>query len=324
MDRRDFCRTLLAGALAPALPALAQHEAWPTRPVRILAGGSGSVTDIRARWLAARLSPVVGQPVVVENKAGAGGILTMEAGARSAPDGHTLVIVHQGTVAVNPAIYPSLPYDPFRDFSPITRLGVGPLVLVVNPGLPAASLQELVALAKSRATPLTFATPGVGTPPHVAAELLKREAGIAATHVPYKTGGQAASDLIAGHVDFAIEGITVMRPHIEAGRVRALGTTGTQRVATLPAIPTLAQAGLPGYNFHGWVGIAAPAATPRPIIERAYAAIAQVMGTAEARDWFAQSGADPGAIPPAEFAEFMRAEHERLGKVLREAGVRAE
>ena len=320
MDRRRFLTALAACAALRARAA----EAWPTRPLRIIAGGSGSVTDIRARWLAARLAPILGQPVVVENKAGAGGMLTMEAGARSAPDGYSLVIVHQGTVAVNPFIYKSLSYDPFRDFAPITRLGVGPLVLVTHPALPAASLAELLALARSRKAPLNFATPGVGTPPHVATELMKRESGIAATHVPYKTGGQAASDLIAGHVDFAIEGITVMRPHIQAGRVRALATTGMRRTASLPEVPTLAEAGLPGYHFHGWVGIAAPAATPRPIVDRAYAAIAQVMETAEARAWFAESGADPGALPPAEFAAFMRAEYDRLGPVLRDAGIRAE
>jgi tripartite-type tricarboxylate transporter receptor subunit TctC len=320
MDRRRFLTALAACA---ALPAQAS-ESWPSRPLRILTGGSGSVTDIRARWLAARLGPILGQPVVVENKAGAGGMLTMEAGARSAPDGYSLVIVHQGTVAVNPFIYKSLPYDPFRDFAPITRLGIGPLVLVAHPGLPAASLAELIALARSRKTPLSFGTPGIGTPPHIATMLLMREGGIAATHVPYKAGGQAASDLIAGHVDFAIEGITVMRPHIQAGRLRPLATTGMQRVASLPDVPTLAEAGLPGYHFHGWVGIAAPAGTPKPIVDRAYAAIAQVLETPEARAWFAESGADPGAVPPAEFAVFMRAEYDRLGRLLRDADIRAE
>jgi tripartite-type tricarboxylate transporter receptor subunit TctC len=320
MDRRSFLAALAAFA---ALGARAS-EAWPARPLRILAGGSGSVTDIRARWLAARLAPVLGQPIVVENRAGAGGVLTMEAGARSAPDGYSLVIVHQGTVAVNPFIYKSLPYDPFRDFAPITRLGIGPLVLVTNPALPATSLEELLALARSRKAPLNFATPGVGTPPHVATELMKRDSGISATHVPYKTGGQAASDLIAGHVDFAIEGITVMRPHIQAGRVRALATTGAHRASSLPDVPTFAEAGLPGYHFLGWVGIAMPAGTPKAIVDRSYAAIAQVMDTTEARAWFAESGADPGVVPPEEFADFMRMEYDRLGRVLREAGIKAE
>jgi tripartite-type tricarboxylate transporter receptor subunit TctC len=320
VDRRRFVLSLAACAAAPSFAA----EAWPSRPLRLIAGGSGSVTDIRARWLAARLAPILGQPVVVENKAGAGGLLTMEAGARSAPDGYSIVVVHQGTIAVNPFIYASLPYDPFRDFAPITALGIGPMVLVANPTLGVSTLAELLALDRSRASPLTFATPGVGTPPHIAVELLKRESGLKAIHVPYKTGGQAASDLIAGHVDFAIEGLTVMRPHVQTGRLRAIATTGKRRVGSLPDLPTLAEAGLPAYHFEGWVGLASPAATPAAILERTYSAIAQVLASAEARDWFGEAGADPRPLTPSEFGAFMRAEHDRLGKVIREAGIRAE
>lgn len=320
MNRRRFVISLAACAAAPAIGA----DPWPSRPVRLIAAGSGSVTDIRARWLAARLAPLLGQPVVVENKPGAGGLLTMEAGARSAPDGYSIVVVHQGTIALNPFIYANLPYDPFRDFVPITALGVGPLVLVANPKLGVATLAELLALGRSRASPLSFATPGVGTPPHIASELLKRESGLQATHVPYKSGGQAASDLIAGHIDFAIEGLTVMRPHVMAGRVRGIATTGKRRVASLPDLPTLAEAGLPSYHFEGWVGLAAPAGTPAAIVERTYKAIAQVLASAEAREWFAEAGADPGPMPPADFAAFMRAEHDRLGKVIRGAGIRAD
>ena len=321
MDRRSFCSGLLALA---AVPAAANPAAWPTKPVRIITGGVGSVTDLRARWLADRLSAQVGQPVTVENKAGAGGLLTMEAGARSAPDGYTLVVIHQGTVAANPHLYASLPYDPFRDFAPVTRLGVGSLVMVANPQLGVRTVGELRDLARARSRPLNFGSPGIGTPPHLAMELFKRETGIAASHIPYKSGGQAAADLIGGHVDFSIEGITVMRQHIDAGRVIGLATTSSERIASLPGVPTMQEAGVPGYVFIGWVGLAVPAATPKPIVDQLYEAIARVLDTSEAKAWFASAGAEPGVISPAEFAAFMRAESDRLGRVIREAGIRAE
>ena len=175
MDRRSFCSSLVALA---ALPAAASGPGWPSRSLRIVTGGVGSVTDLRARWLAERLAAQLGQPVLVDNKAGAGGLITMEAGVRSAPDGYTIVVVHQGTVAANPHLYRALPYDPFRDFAPVTRLGVSPMVLVVNPALGVRSLEEFRALGRTRAKPLAFGSPGIGTPPHLATELFKRAVGI--------------------------------------------------------------------------------------------------------------------------------------------------
>ena len=321
ITRRTFCALLACSAL----PSRAAADAWPARPVRILVpGGVGGVTDIRARWLAAKLAPILGQQVIVENKPGAGGLIGMQAGARSTADGYTLVVVHQGTIAVNPHIYARLPYDPFADFAPLTRLGVGPLVLAAAPSLPVKSVRDLVALARERKAPVTFGSPGIGTPPHLAGELFKLEAGIMATHIPYRGGGAAASDLIAGHVDFSIEGFTVLLPHIQAGRLNALATTGAQRVAALPGVPTMQEAGLPGYTFQGWVGICAPAATAAPVLSKLYAAIAQVLGTQEARDWFVASGAETGLQPPEAFAAFMRDEHARWGRVIHAAGIRAE
>jgi tripartite-type tricarboxylate transporter receptor subunit TctC len=303
----------------------AAETPWPDKPVRILVpGGAGGVTDIRARWLAAKLSPVIGQPVVVENKPGAAGLIGMEAGARSAPDGYTLLIVHQGTIAVNPHIYARIPYDPMKDFVPVTRLGVGSLVLVVNPNLPVKSVSELVALARRKQGQLSFGSPGVGTPPHLAGELFKREAGVQAVHVPYKGGGAAASDLIGGHIDYSIEGLSVMLPHIQAGRVRALAVTGPGRAASLPDVPTMREAGLPDYVYEGWVGIVAPAGTPKAIVAKAYDAIAQVLKSKESRDWFGAAGADPGAEPPEEFGAFMRAEDVKWGRVIRDAGIKVE
>jgi tripartite-type tricarboxylate transporter receptor subunit TctC len=218
----------LAGALclAPIAAARPQGAAWPAKPVRIIVpAGPGGVTDIRARWLADRLAPALGQPVVVENRGGAGGNLGTVAGARSAPDGYTLVIIHIGTMAINPHIYANPGYDPLTDLAPITRLGVGPQVLVVHKSVPANSLAELVILAKAKPGELSFNSPGVGTPGHLASSLLMHLTGIRATHIPYKSGGQAALDVVGGHVTWTIDGPTVLKPFIQDGRLRPLAVT---------------------------------------------------------------------------------------------------
>ncbi|MDW3684455.1 tripartite tricarboxylate transporter substrate binding protein [Cupriavidus sp. CV2] len=316
-------RKLLLLAMAAALPdARAQEPAWPARPVRLIVpGGPGGVVDLRARWLADRLAPALGQPLIVDNHPGAGGIIGTEMAARSAPDGYTLVIVHQGTMAINPYLYGHLGYDPIADFAPVTRVGFGPLMLAVNPGLPVQSVADLVRLAKSRPGQLSYGSPGIGTPPHLAGELFKRMAGIEVTHVPYKGGGQAVTDLMAGHIAFSIEGLTVQLPQVKAGKLRALGVTGAQRLTSLPDIPTIAEAAVPGYEYIGWVGLAAPAATPKPVIAKLYREAAKVLNSAEGREWFASFGAEPGGEPPEVFAAFIRAEYAKWGKVMHDAGI---
>lgn len=321
-----FSAMLMTGLFA-ALPAPvpAQEAPWPAKPIQlIVTGGAGGVTDIRGRWLAERLAKALGQPVIVENRLGAGGIIGMELAARSKPDGYTLVVIHQGTMTINPHIYRRLGYDPLTDFIPITRVGLGPLLLAVSPKVPATTVAELVQLAKANPGKLTFSSPGVGTPPHLAGELFKRLTGIDVAHVPYKGGGQAVSDLIGGHITFSIEGLTVLLPQVKAGKLRALGVTGPRRVASLPDIPTIAEAGVAGYEFQGWVGIAAPAGTPKPIIDRLYREMSAVLGTQEARDWLGELGAVPAADPPDVFAAAIRAEHAKWGPVIREAGIKAE
>jgi tripartite-type tricarboxylate transporter receptor subunit TctC len=311
--------------LVPLLFAVhaAAEVAWPQKPMRILVpGGPGGVTDVRARWLAGRLQEELGQPVVVEDRAGAGGNIGMELGAHSAPDGYTFVIVHQGTMAVNPHLYSNPGYDPLHDFTPLTRLGHGPLMLAVNPSLPVHSVAELVALAKTRR--LSFGSPGLGTPPHLAVEIFERDTGIEATHVPYRHGGQSSSDLIAGHVDFEIEGLTVLMPHVKAGRLRAIAITGTERNPACPDVPTMRESGVPGYEYTGWVGIALPAGTPPDIVHKAYEAIAKVMRSRDAREWFGAAAADPTPDTPEAFAAVIRAEYDRFGKLIRDAGIKAE
>ena len=322
-----FAAMLMNGFLLTALPApvLAQEQPWPVKPIHVIVtGGVGGVTDIRARWLAEHLAPALGQPVIVDNKLGAGGNVGMEIAAHSAPDGYTLVIIHQGTMTVNPHLYRRLGYDPLTDFIPITRLGMGPLLLAVNPKVPATTAGELVQLAKAHPGTLNFGSPGIGTPPHLAAELFKRAAGIDVVHVPYKGGGQAVSDLIGGHITFSIEGLNVQLPQVKSGNLRALGVTGPRRVPSLPDVPTIAESGVPGYEFQGWVGIAAPAGTPKPIIAKLYREVSVVLGTQEARDWLGEIGSVPGADPPDVFAAAIRAEHAKWGAIIREAGIKAE
>jgi tripartite-type tricarboxylate transporter receptor subunit TctC len=320
--RRDFLFALALGATLP--PVRSQGAAWPTRPLRIVSGGAGSVTDIRARWLAERLGPALGQSVVVDAVAGAGGGLAAEQVARSAADGHTLVVIHQGTAAVNPHLYARLGYEPLTDFAPITRFGHGPLLLTVHPGVAVHSVKDLIALAKAKPGTLNFGSPGNGTPPHLASELFKRMAAIDATHIPYKGGGPLMAAMLSGQLTWSMEGPTAQLPHVRAGSLRPLAVTGSKRLAALPDVPTVAEAGLPGYEYTGWTGIAAPAATPRPIVERLHAEIARIAASDEGRRWFEAAGAEPGIQSPEDFAAFIRAEHDKWGKVVREAGLRAE
>lgn len=314
----------IAGALALTWPAAWAQAAYPNRPLRIVAGGAGGITDIRARWLAERLAVALGQPVAVENNGAAGGNLGAEAVARSAPDGHTLLLTHQGIAAVNPHLYARTGYDPLTDFAPVTRFGHGSLLLSVHPAVPAHSVRELVALARSKQGGLNYGSPGNGTPPHLAGELFKRTAGIESTHVPFKGGGPMMQAMLGGHVSYCLEGLTAQLPHVRSGALRAIAVTGPNRTPSLPDVPTIAEAGVAGYEFTGWTGIAAPAATPRPVVDRLHAEIARIAATDEARQWFERSGAEAGIQSPQAFADFIRLEHARLGKLIRDAGLRAE
>jgi tripartite-type tricarboxylate transporter receptor subunit TctC len=320
--RRQWLGTVCAAAGLPR--AFAQDAAWPVKPLRLITGGAGSVTDIRARWLAERLGRALAQPVVVENIGGAGGALGVETAARSAPDGYTLAMVHQGTLAISPHLQPQLGYDALKDFAPITRMGVGALLLSVRADAPITSLRDLVAHAKAKPDATSYGSPGIGTPPHLASEMLKRMAGFGSVHVPYQGGGPLLADLLGGQITWSFDGATAQLPHVRSGRLRALAVSGAQRLPLLPDVPTVAEAGVPGYEFLGWTGIAAPAATPRRVIERLHTEIAKVLSSAEARDWFAASGAEAGLQTPQEFAAFIRAEHAKWGQVVRDAGIKIE
>ena len=319
------CLLACATWLVPGV-LLAQAPQWPAKPLRIIVpAGAGSVTDIRARWLAPRMATALGQSVTIDNKTGAGGNIGTEMGARSAPDGYTLVSVHHGTLAVNPHLFTRVGYDPLVDFIALTRIGgSGALVLAVAAESPAMTEHDLVRIAKEKPGRLSFGSPGVGTPPHMAGELFKRLAGIDAIHVPYKGGGQAATDLIAGHVNWTFDGTTVQLPLVKAGRTRALAVTGSARVASMPDVPTMAEAGVPGYEFMSWSGIALPTGTPPPIVARLHAEISKILGSAEAREYFGSLGLNAGADSMESFAALIRTEHAKWGDIIKQTGMKAE
>ena len=320
-----ICILACTGWLAPAL-LLAQEPQWPAKPLRIIVpGGTGGLVDMRARWLAPRMAAALRQSVVVDNKTGAGGNIGTEMGARSAPDGYTLVMIHQGTMAVNPHLYARAGYDPLVDFIPLTRIGgAGALVLAVAADSPAKDVNDLVRMAREKPGRLSFGSPGIGTPPHMAGELFRRLADIDVIHVPYKGGGQAANDLIAGHVNWTFDGTAVQLPLIKAGRTRALAVTSSGRVAGLPDVPTLAEAGVPDYEFTAWSGIALPAGTPPRIVARLHGEISKILGSAEAREYFSGLALSAGADSMDSFAAQIRAEHAKWGDIIKQTGMKAE
>lgn len=314
---------IAACAWIAATPALA--ETYPAKPIRIVVPASaGTPPDVRARWLAERLSPVLGQRVVVENKPGAGGILGALAVARSAPDGYTLVSVTQGTMAFNPHLYSEPGYDALHAFAPVTRISAGSMMLVVHPSLPVRSIRDLISLAKASPGRLTFGSAGVGTPPHMAGALLHHEAGMEVTVVQYKGGNAAHLDVMADRLTYTVDGIGILAPFVKAGKLKALAVTGSHRVAVLPDVPTVAESGLPGYDYETWTGWCAPAGTPKEIIARLNAELVKILKATETREWFATQGMVPVGDSPEEFAKVIGADYARWGSIIRASGMKAD
>ena len=312
---------LMSGALANACFA----QAYPSKIIRLIVPSSpGSPPDIRARWIAERLRPALGQGIIVDNKGGAAGIIGTQAALQRPADGYTLLMVHQGILALNPHLFPELPYDPIKDLAPVSRLGVSPLMLTVHPDSPIRSVADLVRRAKEKPGQLNYGSAGVASPPHMAGELFTRLAGVDVMHIPYKGSSAALTDLIGGGLTFTIDGISSQLPQVRAGKIRALAVTSAKRLAGLPDIPTVAESGLPGYEYWAWQGICAPAGTPKEIISRLNSEIAKILKTQEARDWFAEQGAEAIIETPEEFGAFIKSEHSRWGKIIREAGIKAE
>ncbi len=297
---------------------------YPTRPVRLIVPSSpGGGTDISARILAPQLTQFLGQQVVVENRPGAGTMIGGEAVARAAPDGYTL-LMGISTLAINPAMYKKVPYDALKDLAPISQAVSLSNVLVIHPSLPARNVKEFVTFVKARPGQINFASAGVGTSPHLSMELLLVLAKLNMVHVPYKGSGPGVSDLIAGHVPVMMPNMLSAQPHIKSGRLRALGVTGTKRAPGADDIPTIAEAGVAGYEAVQWYGVLAPAATPRDIITKLHTGVVRVLQNPEVRQRLLNDGGEPVGSSPAEFAEYLRSETVKWAQVIKAAGIKPE
>jgi tripartite-type tricarboxylate transporter receptor subunit TctC len=319
-------RSALAAALLAAAPYGVRAQTtgdanWPTRPIRLIVPFTpGGFTDIAARIVAAQLTPRLGQAVVVENRAGAAGIIGTEAAARSEPDGYTLVMGGVSTHAMNVTLYRRLPYDPQRDFAAVSGVANGPNILVVHPGLAARNLSELIAMARARPGAITYGSAGAGTSTHLAGELFRGMAGVDILHVPFRSTSLATTSLLGGQLDMMFDTLASALPHVRDGKLRALAVTSPRRTAALPDLPTMAET-LPGFEVGVWAGLFAPAATPRPVVERIATATREALTTPELVARFADLGVSPHPAGPDEYAAFMRAEIERWGAVIRRAGI---
>jgi len=315
-----------AAALAASLAATAVlAQVYPGKPIRLIvpfAAGGGN--DNVARLVGKRLADSLGQPAVIDNRPGAGGVVGAELAAKSAPDGYTLFLGGVGSHAINPNLHAKLPYDPIKDFAPVSLLAQAPLVLVVHPSVPVHDVAEFIAYARAHPGRLNFASNGNGSSSQLAAVMFASMAGVDMVHVPYKGLAPALTDLLAGEVQLMFSSVVAILPHIKAGKLRAIAVTGAKRLASMPELPTIAESGLPGYEASSWYGILAPAGTPRDIVVRLNAELAKALEQPEVRNSLLAEGAEPAGGSPERFAAHIRAEMERLGKIIRDAKIRLE
>jgi tripartite-type tricarboxylate transporter receptor subunit TctC len=317
-----FIRVAVLAALG-AGPALAQN--YPTKPIRILiAQAPGSATDVVSRVVGNRLSEGLGQPIVIEARPGAGGMVGTEAAARSAPDGYTLFMGNNSTHGSNPAVYPKLPYDAVNDFAPIAFVASVPYVLVVDPSLPVKNVQELIALAKSRSGKLNYASAGNGSTHHFCGELLKSMSGIDILHIPYKGSPPAITGLLGGEVSMMFANVADIGSQIKSGKVKALAVTTAKRASSLSDVPTMSEAGLPGFEIVSWFGLLAPAGTPAPIVVRLNAETVKVLERPDVKAALANQGLEVAPGTPAQFAAHIKSEIAKFTKIGKAAGIKAE
>ena len=315
--------TVLALALGTASGALAQAR-YPTKPVKIVVPYSaGGPADIYGRFVGDRLQKATGQPFVIENRPGAGAIIGTDAVAKSAPDGYTLLMM-SNTHTVNESLFTRKPYTLLRDLAPIAPVNYSDLILVVHPSVPANNLKELIALAKAKPGALNYASSGPGTPYHMAGELFKAMAGIDVVHVPHKGSAEARTDVLAGNVQMMFDAITTMAPLVQSGKVRAIATSGKTRSSITPNVPTLNEAGLPGYDAVIWLGMMAPAGTPKPIIEALNTDIQKIANAPDVKDAWAKQGAVPMHMSAEEFGKFMEQDIQKWTKVVKFSGARVD
>jgi tripartite-type tricarboxylate transporter receptor subunit TctC len=323
LDRRTALTLLLGAASLGPARLLAQSADYPTRPIRIVVGfAAGGAPDALARIVADKLTQFWGQPVTVENRVGAQGNTALAAVAKSEPDGYTLALMPVGNAAVNPTLFANLPYDPVKDFAPITQLATVENVLVVGAQSPVKTVQELIALGRTKTANLTYASPGAGSLAHLAAELLARSAGFEMTHVPYRGVAPALTDVLRGDVGLIIAQLSTAKPLIDNGQLRALGVASRERSKVMPELPTIAEAsGIAGFEAVSWYALMAPARTPDAVIGKLNAAAAEALKAPEVVAAMGAQGAQPIGGTPAELAAVIAADTERWSKLIREAGI---
>ena len=321
---RGAAAWLIAGAAASG-PATGRAQTWPERPLRLIVPfAPGGVTDTSGRLIAEQLGQRLGQQVVVENRPGASGNIGTAQVAGAAPDGHTLVLAFDGTMVINPSVFPKVPFDTLRDFAPVGKIGDAALILVAHPGFPARTLQEVVALSKTDPKGLSYGTSGTGGTPHIAGELLRQRTGANLQHVPYKGGGQAMADLLGGSIPLVYTAVAGAHGHVKSGRLRAIAVSSAQRVGSLPDVPTFGESGVPDFVVHSWVGVLAPAATPRAVIARLNEALNAVLSDPAVRARLDTMGIDARPGTPEAFGDEMRRDLQRYQAVVRDAGIRVE
>ena len=315
---------MASGAAFAQAPSAGPGQSYPSKPIRFVAAfPAGGPSDIVTRALAKRMSEVLGQPVVVENRAGAGGNIGAEFVAKSAPDGYT-VLLGGSYVTIAPSLYLKLGFDPLRDFTPIALLVTNQYVLSVHPSVPVRSVKELVRLAQTRPGKLNYGSAGMGSPPHLAAELFRTMAGLNIVHVPYKGASPALVDLIGGHIDFYFGGISGVLPHAKSGKVRVLAVTSVRRSAQLPETPTVSEAALPGYDITTWFGILGPAGIPREIVNRLSSAVISMVDEPELKAYLLAQGVEPHTAGPDQFAAHLKIEVSKFARIVKAAGIRPE
>lgn len=319
IPRRFVLQFMAAGALAmSAAGPIHAQAAWPSRPVRVVVPfPPGGIVDTVARQLQQPLQAALGQPVIIDNRGGAGGTVGSAEVARAAPDGHTLLMVFDA-YATYPLVYPKLSFDAARDLVPVTQIASNPLVLVVNPKVPATDLKSFVALLKSQPGRFNYASVGPGSSNHLTAELFKAVSGTYITHIPYRGGGPAQQDVLGGQVEMMMLSAVLAQPHVRAGKMRALAQTGAQRVPAYADTPTVAESGYPGFDVNSWVGLLAPAGTPRPVIDRLNAEVRKILLEPALAARLRNQGLTGIASTPEQFAAVLRAEQEKWARLVRE------
>jgi len=315
----------VCAALGIASATMAGAQDYPARPIRVVVPFSpGGVADNSARVIADRLGARLGQQVIVENRPGASGNIGTQAVAQSAPDGYTLLLGFDGTMVINPHVFPKIPFDTLRDFAPVTKLGDATLILVAHPSVPAKNLAEFIVLAKQKPGAFSYGTSGTGGTPHLAGELLTQRTGIVMEHVPYKGGGQAITDVVGGQIPLVYTAIATAQQYVKADRLIGLGVSSAKRSTALPDVPTFIESGLPGFEVSAWTGVLAPAKTPPAVVDKLQKEIAAVLQTPEVRERYAVLGIDPVGNTPDQFAEQIRSDLARWEKVVKAANIKVE